>query len=369
MEQPQEREVDKMSQYLLGASSIEKKDRIILPPRGKRRTRLLAMLLICLGLIPAAFAVLGVWMHQGGEEWLRGFGSFLGEETSADQGTSAPCEDTPTTAPATPNVPEELPVPEGAIPIRDMDLSALHLGAAYFHNETLLSPNIPALEELDVGSDVGKEPLVLILHTHASEGYRVGQNRYFEGVIGDLTYSENAEENVLSAGKALCDTLNQNGIGAIHCTVMHDADGYGNAYAAALKSVRFYLTHYPSIRYVIDVHRDAVTDTEGNYVRSLASIEGEDCAQVMAVVGSPDGGEACPNWEGNLALALQLRTKLNADGTKLCRPVSLRNHTYNQEIAPYSLLLEIGTGANTPKEAQRAAVLVGEALAELIRGQ
>ncbi len=357
-----------MSQYLLGGSSIERKDRIILPPRGKRRTRLLAVMLICLGLVPAAFAVLGVWMHRGGEEWLRGFGSFREEETTSAIDTTAPPGESGI-VPEAPEQPNALPIPEGATPILDMDLSALHLGAAYFHNETLLSPSITTLAALDVSTSVGKEPLVLILHTHTSEAYRVGQNRYFEGMLGDVTYSENAEENVLSAGKALCDTLNQNGIGAIHCTVMHDADGYGNAYAAALESIEFYLTHYPSIRYVIDIHRDAVTDAEGNYVRSVTSIDGEEHAQVMAVVGSPAGGEACPNWESNLALALQLRTKLNTDDTGLCRPVSLRSHTYNQELAPYSLLLEIGTGANTPEEAQRAAVRVGEALAELIHGQ
>ncbi len=360
-----------MSQLLLGTSSVEKKELIQLPPRGRRRTRLLAVLLICLGLIPALFAIFGVWLRGGGEEWLRGWGSFgpFGD-TEGESGAGETPSDTTASAllPET-ELPIEQPIPEGATPIVDADLSGVHLGADYFHNETFLSPNISELMDLDVSSTVGGEPLVLVLHTHATESYQVGQNRYFEGAPGDLTHSEDAEQNVLFAGKVLCDTLNQNGIGAIHCTVLHDGEGYGNAYAAALESIRFYLMHYPGIRYVIDLHRDAVTDADGNYVRSVTYIDGKDTAQIMSVVGSPAGGEGCPNWQGNLALALQLRQKLNADGTRLCRPVSLRSHTYNQEAAPYSLLLEIGTGANTLEEVQRAAEYVGRALAELICGQ
>jgi hypothetical protein len=57
---------------------------------------------------------------------------------------------------------------------------------------------------------------------------------------------------------------------------------------------------------------------------------------------------------------------LNAEGASVCRPIYLRNSTYNQELAPFSLLLEIGTGGNCIEEAERAAVLVGEALAKLI---
>ena len=53
-------------------------------------------------------------------------------------------------------------------------------------------------------------------------------------------------------------------------------------------------------------------------------------------------------------------------GEGLCRPVSLRNSSYNQELAKYALILEIGTAANSVEEAKRAAVLVGETLADLI---
>ncbi|MBQ8416959.1 MAG: stage II sporulation protein P, partial [Clostridia bacterium] len=215
-------------------------------------------------------------------------------------------------------------------------------------------------------SSVTQDPLVLVLHTHASEGYLPEGTKYVEGNIGDATYSKDGSKTVLAVGKVLCDTLNQKGITAIHCTVMHDEEGLQGSYERSLHSIRFFLEHYPSIRYVIDLHRDAVINKDGEYLKSVGKVNGAEVAQVMAVVGSDGGGSECPNWEGNLALALQLGELLNRDGARIFRPLSLRNSTYNQELAPYSLLLEIGTGGNSPEEAKRAAVLVGEALARLI---
>ena len=56
---------------------------------------------------------------------------------------------------------------------------------------------------------------------------------------------------------------------------------------------------------------------------------------------------------------------MDAHGGSVCRPVRLSATSLNQELAPYSLHLEIGTAANSPKEAKLAAVLVGETLADM----
>ena len=84
------------------------------------------------------------------------------------------------------------------------------------------------------------------------------------------------------------------------------------------------------------------------------------------MVGSTWGGEENPNWEGNLALALQLRKQLNEVYGNLCRPPYLKSSTYNQELAPYSLLLEVGACGNSLQEAKRSALAVAGELAKLI---
>ena len=324
-----------------------------------RKKRGFAAFLICCALLVAAFAVTALWHKGGGRDW------FESKEPIAE---SQP----PSTEEATQKeneTPESLlSLPEGAVPILSMDLSYDSYGKEYLNSEIAYTPDFDMLLSHNTGSaEPTNEPLVLIIHTHTSESYLSSDLPYVQGAIGDLSYSQDARQNVLSVGKVLCETLNENGIAAIHCTIFHDAQGLSGSYQRSAETVKRYLEQYPTIRYVIDLHRDSVTASNGSPVRSEGKHGEEATAQVMAVVGSDrNGTEYANGWEGNLALALQLREKLNASGDTVARPVMLRRSSYNQELAEYSLLLEIGTAANSPEEAKRAAVLVGNALSDLI---
>ena len=86
----------------------------------------------------------------------------------------------------------------------------------------------------------------------------------------------------------------------------------------------------------------------------------------MTVIGSDYKGANFPNWERNLSVALKLKKILDEEDDTLSRPVYLRGAAYNQQYAPCSLLLEIGTSGNTLEEAENAAVIVAEALTKLI---
>ncbi len=264
-------------------------------------------------------------------------------------------------------------VPEGEIPIVPMDLSLTSYGASYIYNTTGLTPDTQALLQRDLARNpsveylaAGEAPTVLIVHTHGTEGYSENGAISYLDDGGELARSHDAEQTVVAEGKVLADRLSKQGISAVHCTVMHDREQYKDSYARAEATIKQYLKQYPSIRLVIDVHRDSVVKSTGELVRPVTLVNGEASAQVMCVVGSDWGGEANPNWEGNLALALQLREELNAANEKLCRPVYLRSSTYNQELAPYSLLLEMGASGNSLEEAQRSAVAVADALAKFV---
>jgi stage II sporulation protein P len=121
---------------------------------------------------------------------------------------------------------------------------------------------------------------------------------------------------------------------------------------------------YPSIRYVIDLHRDAVFDEDGNAVRAVAPLNGAAAAQVGLSVGN--GGYE--SWESALALALALAEDLNAGNRRIARTTVLDNSEKLGAAAGECILLhmEVGTAANSIGEAERAAEYVGEVLAELI---
>lgn len=266
-------------------------------------------------------------------------------------------------------------VPDGQVPILPMDLSLTEYGAAYIQNLTGLQPDTEALLQGFPEQNFQAEPLsvaavaapkVLIVHTHGTESYSSDGAISFSDDGEDRTHTQNTEENVVAVGRVLAEELNRLGFATVHCEVMHDAVRYKDSYARSEQTVQRYLEEYPSIRLVIDLHRDSIFKSTGEMVRPVTEIDGKAAAQVMCVVGSSWGGDENPNWQGNLSLALQLRQKLNQTYGNLCRPPYLKSSTYNQELAPYSLLLEIGSCGNSLAEAKRSAVAVARSLAEIM---
>ena len=346
-----------MERHPIPANASAAEGYIPLSPKPFRKSRHFGAFLICAALFIAGFAITALWSNVGGA-WLE---KDNGETTVPEENTSLPIF-----TPSEPSAPEEIVVPEGATPIVTYDLSHLGQGIGYLNNETFYSPNIEELLKTDVSTAPTQEPLVLVLHTHTSEGYLRDNATYLEGDLGEITYTQDEERNMLAIGKAFISALNKSGITAIHCTVMHDAAGLSGSYERAAQSIRFFREHYPSIQYVVDLHRDAILTAEGEYVRAATEVKGKRVAQILPVVGSNAGGWEHDAWEGNLALALQMRQILNQNESALCRPVMLKNATYNQEMAPFAILLEIGTGANSVDEAIAAATLAGEAFAKVI---
>lgn len=265
-------------------------------------------------------------------------------------------------------------VPEGETAIIPMDLSLSESGSAYIYNSTGYSPDTKALLASDFNRSDNTvylsnftSPLVLIVHTHGTESYSAdGAISYLDNG-SEIARSENTSKNVVAVGRVMAEILAKNNVPTIHCTIMHDQIQYKDSYARAEETIKQYLKKYPSIKLVIDLHRDSVVKSSGELVRPVTSVNSLPTAQVMCVVGSDWGGQSCPSWQNNLALALKLRDALNTKYEKLCRPTYLRSSTYNQELAPYSLLLEVGASGNSLIEAQRAAVLVAEELIPLIK--
>ena len=87
------------------------------------------------------------------------------------------------------------------------------------------------------------------------------------------------------------------------------------------------------------------------------------------MVGSDGDGSDVYSWQENLALALELEQRLWALCPRICRPVSLRNSPYNQNIATHSLLIEVGAAGNTIDEALRSTELLAKALAAYLKGE
>ncbi len=260
-------------------------------------------------------------------------------------------------------------VPDGLYPIIPYDLSTEADGELRLFNDTSLDVDIKSFAESALTSEgitETNEPTVLIIHTHGTEAYSE------EGILG---YSDNyniprgydVTKNVIHIGNVMTKVLNENGVNAIQCDVMHDAESYLGAYSRSAETIRSYLERYPSIKYVFDIHRDSVLLEDKTKTRPVTIADGEVAAQIMTVAGSNELGSYHPEWENNLRLAAKIQTKLNAEHLGMARAICLRGSSYNQELAPYSLLFEVGSCGNTIKEAEVSARILAETLADIIK--
>ena len=206
------------------------------------------------------------------------------------------------------------------------------------------------------------EPTVLILHSHGSECYT-------EPALATENYrTEDSLYNVVSVGTELKGLLEAAGIGVIHDTALHDQPSYNSAYGNARASTEDILARYPSIRLVLDIHRDAAENSDGQQVAKTVTVHGQDVAQLMLVVGTDAGGLAHPNWEENMALAVKLHAQLEKTVSGICRPISFRTQRFNQDLSPGALIVEVGAAGNTRQEALRAAEYLAQAVIDLAKG-
>ena len=73
-----------------------------------------------------------------------------------------------------------------------------------------------------------------------------------------------------------------------------------------------------------------------------------------------------PNWRENLRFALRLQAALHTQYNGIMRPLYLVDSRYNQHLTHGSLLIEVGSDANTVSEAVYSGEILGKTLAQVL---
>ena len=284
-------------------------------------------------------------------------------QAAAPSGDSASSE-------AAPAAPE--PIPEGMAA-----LEAVHYeqgsGGQYIAAGAGSIKNCTSLSAAEIDAEVGQalpfqievgssEPQVLIMHTHATETYELEDKSWCDPAFS--ARSTDTSVNMVAVGERIAAELNAAGITTLHDETLHDYPSYNGSYEKSNATVRSYLEQYPSIKVVLDVHRDAIQREDGTRIKPVAKINGQTAAQVMIICGADNGGNL-PNFRQNLRFAARWEAKMEEMYPGLTRPVLFDYRYYNQDLTTGSLLIEMGGHANTLDEALYSGELVGKALAVL----
>ncbi len=308
-------------------------------------------------LLSARTAVAELWSSERAEA-PDTTGTGEGEET-----VTVPVEETPLEAPG---------AADNGVPARTLiptDPSGYTVcGRAYISNSTEYPLPVSELQALFPAELSGDGPQVLILHTHGSEAYTPADST---GVVwsGDHRTTD-SRYNVVKVGDEMAEVFSQAGISVLHDRTLYDYPNYSGAYDRSLAAIQTYLTQYPSIRFILDVHRDAIEDSQGNEYKVVSAIDGEGtAAQLTLVVGSSGSGLTHDHWRDNLKLAVALQQDVLTAYPTLMRPILLRNSRYNQHATTGSLLVEVGAAGNSPEEAALAGRLFAERMTAVLEAR
>ena len=240
-------------------------------------------------------------------------------------------------------------------------------GSVYVNNQCGENVDIGTLLKGDLSFNVSAngQPQILIYHTHATEGYMENESLYYKDT--DEPRSTDDGKNVVKVGEIISEKLRAAGFGVIHDKTLHDSPAFSGSYSRSADTVNAVLKKYPDVVIAIDIHRDSILGNGGDRVAPVVSVNGRDAAQVMLVMGSNTGAVTDhPKWRENLKLGVKLQNCFETSYPQFARALLLRSSRYNQNLTTGSILIEVGSDANTLEQAMYSAELVGESLVKLL---
>ena len=245
--------------------------------------------------------------------------------------------------------------------------SGLKCSNFFINNRTEINVNFleKLNENLDFKIPKNNDPKVLVMHTHTSESYIEKDSGFY--YQSTSFRSMNNKCNVILVGDAICKVLENNKIKAIHSTVYHDTPMFTGSYKRSAETIKKILEKNPSIKVVLDIHRDTIECKDKKRIKPTVKIDGKKAAQVMIISGcDTDGSLNYPNWPENLKFSLKLQREIESLYPGLTRSLLFTHARYNQHLTKGSTLIEVGSDSNTLEEAVYSGILIGKALSRLL---
>lgn len=227
-------------------------------------------------------------------------------------------------------------------------------------NETLMEESryLPDFTITDTA-----EPQVLIYHTHTTESFEPYVRDFYDASFNYRTTDET--KNMVMVGDEIQKQLEAQGIGVVHARDIHDYPSYNGSYERSRETVTKILEEYPSIKVVLDIHRDAIANDSGAY-QPFVEINGKEAAQIMIISGCDDGTLDMPNYMKNFRFASYFQQQMESDYPGFTRPILFDYRKYNQDLTTGSLLIEVGSHGNTLEQVQYSGELIGASLARAL---
>jgi stage II sporulation protein P len=214
------------------------------------------------------------------------------------------------------------------------------------------------IPENEIPGFQANKPAIYIYHTHNRESFLPNLP---QGLKDDQAYDPVI--NITEVGKRLMEDLNTRGITTIQTT--NDYWKYGD-YPYSRQTVEKELSKYPDLQMIFDIHRDS-----GPRDKTTTVINGQTVGRIFFIIGGSN-----PNYKQNLDFANRLNKKMeelypaNGNNPGLSEGIWVKQKnpkydydtTYNQDLNPNMVLIEIGGPYNSLDEVKRSADLLANVI-------
>jgi len=188
---------------------------------------------------------------------------------------------------------------------------------------SLLNSAVPILKK-------GTKPTIAVYHTHSDESY----------VPNDGKESIEGKGGIYDVGAAFVEQLKALGFNVEYNTENHNPHDV-NAYNRSRKTAASLMKTTPDA--IIDVHRDAVPP--GEY---QTKVNGQEATKVKLVVGRTN-----PNMKTTMEFAKSLKAAMDAKVPGLSDGIFVGKGSYNQDLSPRAMLIEVGAHTNDKIAAEK----------------
>ena len=200
--------------------------------------------------------------------------AFLAEQAQAEEPPAEPIDQEENDQ----EEPELSPVQHGEVVeytnLGKDDGSYLTTDQIYVKNSTQgQEVDVAALASQPVDLKLGAGPQILIVHTHGSEAYTQDEQDVY--VESDPYRTTDCTKNVVRVGEEMAQVFRSQGFEVVHDTTLYDYPAYNGAYERSCAGVEKWLEQYPTIKLVLDVHRDALVSADGAAYKLVSEVEGQ----------------------------------------------------------------------------------------------
>lgn len=200
------------------------------------------------------------------------------------------------------------------------------------------------------------KPHILVYHTHGTESYKPAS----EGNYHTL----NKQYSVIAVAEIVVKELEKQGFNVIHDTTYHDYPSFNGSYGRSLVTAQEILKANPSIKVVLDIHRDGFEfpDNENLIRNNQWSYNNETMAKYYFVIG-----EKSPNRQEVETFGRFVKAVSDQMYPGFSKPLFMKPYILNTSLVDHYALVELGSNANTIEEAKRSAYYFAEVIAESLK--